>query len=99
MGVPGKESNDYEQTLSAFGHFAQARVFTPHLHNDTLYRWLGYARRCNRLIKPMLDFTKDMIVKRRSVLESRGWQKDDEDDDSEKTYMLSLKKKGLIRVT
>lgn len=79
MGVPGKESEIYEETLLAFGDFAQSRVFSPHIHSDIMYRLLGYARQCNRLIKPMLDFTKDMIIKRRSVLESRNWIQSEDD--------------------
>lgn len=85
MGITGIESTDYEKTLCDFGHLTQARVLSPYLHNDRIYRWLGYARKCTCLIKPMLDFTKDMIKKRRAILESREWKSvmmdEDEPDD------------------
>lgn len=73
MGVPVKHSvsASYEKHLKDFGHFCQARLFSPHLHEDGLYRWLGYARKCICLIKPMHEFTRDLIAKRRGILENR----------------------------
>lgn len=90
MGIRLESTSNYEKTLAKLGHFIQARVFSPHIHNDTVYNWLGYARECQRLVKPMHDFSKDLIAKRRTILASQSWQQekeklgnsDDSDEDS-----------------
>lgn len=65
----------YEQHLHDFGFFAQTRVFTPYIHNDFLYRLLGYARQCDRITKPLLNFTIDLIKRRRAVFDNQATMK------------------------
>lgn len=89
MGIPLDDSANYEKSLTDFGNFVQARVFAPLLFDDRMYRWLGYARKCNRLIKPMHEFARDVIKRRRAILDSRGWpqQNTTNNDDSVQVFV------------
>lgn len=87
MGIPVKDASHYEEALNEYGAFCQRRIFSPHIHNDKMYRWLGWDKEAIQLAKPMQDFSKDLIKKRRTILESQNWQqaKQDNDDSDEET--------------
>lgn len=83
MGVPVRDASNYEKSLYEFGHFAQRRSFSPHLHSDLIYKLLGYARQGLRLVRPMHNFSKDLIAKRRVILDSQGWKNSNDDGSTE----------------
>lgn len=89
MGVPvdEKDITAYEKHLQDFGFFVQNRIFTPYIHRDFLYRLLGYARQGSRICKPMLNFTIDLIKRRRAILEKRTEQQAGNDSESENNSM------------
>lgn len=81
MGIPVNDSANYEKCLERYGTFNQARVFSPLIHPDSMYKLLGYAKKGYELIKPMHAFSKNLIDQRRAILSERGWQQEKQDGD------------------
>lgn len=78
MGIPISSSAEYEKNLAALGDLTQHRIFSPYLHSDRAHRWFGYKSRCDRVIAPMHAFARDLIEKRRVILDSVPQKEDDE---------------------
>jgi cytochrome P450 family 4 len=96
----GNNGQTYKRNIYEIGKIIAYRIAKPWLKDDFIYATLGYMAKLNEVLKPVHEFTRSIIEKRRGEFYSKeSDKKQSVDDENDNLYMRSRKKRYAMMDT
>jgi cytochrome P450 family 4 len=96
----GNNGQTYKRNIYEIGKFVTYRVVKPWLQNDFIYTLFGHMKKLKIALKPVHEFTRSIIEKRRKeFFQEKHGEILSEVDDSENIYLRSKKKRYAMMDT
>jgi cytochrome P450 family 4 len=104
MGVKLNDLGDngvsYRQNIYVIGQLILHRLMRPWLMSDFIYSALGYRKKVDKALKPVHDFTKSIIMDRKSKFELEDEpEKVPSHEDGDNVYFRSKKRRFAMMDT